>query len=153
MISEVKKLSESDLNECTESFKESSLNQAYDGQVLDWIKTGLQRNELWGAETSSGEIVAIMWIEENGFFHEYPYLALICVKSTYQGQGVGTFLLMIYEAMARSLSKKKITLMVGDFNVKAKKLYERMGYREIGKVESAYMPEIAEYIMLKELAD
>lgn len=77
MISEVKKLSESDLNECTESFKESSLNQAYDGQVLDWIKTGLQRNELWGAETSSGEIVAIMWIEENGFFSR---ISIPCVN-------------------------------------------------------------------------
>lgn len=153
MISDVNKLLKSDLNECMETFRESSLNQAYDGQVLDWIKTGLQRNELWGAKTSSGEIVAIMWVEENGFFHEYPYLALICVKNTYQGQGIGTFLLTIYEAIARSLGKKKITLMVGDFNINAKKLYERMGYKEVGKVEAAYMPEIAEYIMLKELAD
>ncbi|MGX7025174.1 GNAT family N-acetyltransferase [Vagococcus hydrophili] len=151
MISEVKKLSVDDLDECVATFKDASLNQAYAGQVIDWIKTGLSHNELWGALTNTGELIGIMWIEEKGFFHEYPYLALICVKDSYQGKGLGTFLLSIYEAIGRALNKKKITLMVGDFNVNAKRLYESVGYQEIGKVPSAYMPNIAEFIMLKEL--
>ncbi|MDT2814483.1 GNAT family N-acetyltransferase [Vagococcus carniphilus] len=151
MISEVKKIPASRLEECLAIFKDDELNKAYNGQVLDWVKTGIRKNELWGAISQSGEIIAVMWIEENGFFHEYPYLALIGVKKEYQGQGLGSFLLRVYEAIGRSLNKSKITLMVGDFNYRAKELYESVGYKEIGKVESAYMPTIAEYIMMKKI--
>ncbi len=151
MISEVKKMPISCLDECLAVFKDDELNNAYNGQVLDWVKIGIRKKELWGAVTDSGEIAAVMWVEENGFFHEYPYLALIGVKKDYQGQGLGSFLLNVYEAIGRALNKTKITLMVGDFNYRAKKLYESVGYKEIGKVESAYMPNIAEFIMLKKI--
>lgn len=80
MISEVKKLPITYLDECLAVFKGDDFNDRYNGQVLDWVKTGIRKNELWGAITDTGEVAAIMWIEESGFFHEYPYLALIGVK-------------------------------------------------------------------------
>lgn len=151
MISEVKKMPISYLDECLSVFQGDDFNDRYNGQVLDWVKTGIRKNELWGAISDSGEVAAVMWIEETGFFHEYPYLALIGVKKNYQDQGLGSFLLTVYEAIGRTLNKNKITLMVGDFNTRAKKLYESMGYSAIGKVESAYMPSIGEFIMIKKL--
>lgn len=151
MISEVKKLSSSDLEGCLAVFKDGHLNKMYNGQVLDWVHTGIENNEIWGAIGENGEIIAAMWVEETGFFHKYPYLALIGVKESFQGHGHGTFLLKIYEAIGRVLQVDKITLMVGDFNINAKRLYEKLGYVAIGKVDSAYMPDIDEYIMIKNL--
>ncbi len=151
MIEKITKVSEDRLADCLDVFRDDTLDQAYQGQVLEWVITGVKKGEAWVAMTSKDEIVGFMWIEEQGFFHAFPYLALIGVKKGYQGCGVGHLMLSAYEAMALALGYNKITLMVGDFNTEAKKLYESFGFKEIGLAPKMYMPTISEFIMVKEL--
>lgn len=44
---------------------------------------------------------------------------------------------------------EKIFLMVGDFNLWAKKLYEELGYKEAGIIVDFYQKGIAEHLMMK----
>lgn len=39
--------------------------------------------------------------------------------------------------------------MVGDFNIDAKRLYERMGYVVVGELPNFYVEGINEYLMMK----
>jgi ribosomal protein S18 acetylase RimI-like enzyme len=45
----------------------------------------------------------------------------------------------------------KVFLVVADFNPRAKQLYQRIGYKEVGKIPNLYKNGITEYLMMKEL--
>lgn len=62
------------------------------------------------------------------------YLDSIAVSPDYQGQGIGTLLIDEFEQMARKLHHTKLLLIVDLDNVRAKALYERLGYTEDGQI-------------------
>jgi ribosomal protein S18 acetylase RimI-like enzyme len=43
----------------------------------------------------------------------------------------------------------KVFLVVADFNPEAKRLYERMGYRQVGAIPGLYRDGVTEYLMMK----
>jgi len=46
-------------------------------------------------------------------------------------------------------SESKIFLVVADFNPKARKLYEQIGYKEVGQIPDLYKEGVTEYLMMK----
>ena len=65
--------------------------------------------------------------------------------------GVGHTLLLAFEGVARELGYDKVSLLVGQFNPRAKALYQSLGYKKIGFLESAAKPGVNENIMVKTL--
>ncbi|WP_411347704.1 GNAT family N-acetyltransferase [Paenibacillus sp. WLX2291] len=66
--------------------------------------------------------------------NEY-YLDSIAVSPNYQGQGIGTLLIAEFEQIARQLNHERLLLIVDLDNVRARALYERLGYTEDGSIE------------------
>ncbi|ATB28998.1 GNAT family N-acetyltransferase [Melittangium boletus] len=62
------------------------------------------------------------------------YLDSLAVDADYQGGGIGTLLLDAFERKADALGHPKIMLLVDQENTKARRLYERRGYREDGSL-------------------
>lgn len=60
--------------------------------------------------------------------HDEYYIDTVCVHSSARGQGIGTKLLQFAEEKARTLGYSKLSLNVELEKVKARKLYERMGF-------------------------
>jgi len=58
------------------------------------------------------------------------YIASVSVFVDGRGSGAGTKLIDVAESKARRAGAKKLTLMVGSFNERARKLYERNGFSE-----------------------
>ncbi|SFK73944.1 Acetyltransferase (GNAT) family protein [Paenibacillus sp. 1_12] len=63
------------------------------------------------------------------------YLDSIAVHSDYQGKGIGTELLRLFQEQAIELGHPKIMLLVDLDNPSAKQLYVKQGYKEDGVVQ------------------
>lgn len=78
-----------------------------------------------------------------------PYVAAIAVDEGARGRGLGTKLLMFAEQ--RYPEARNIFLCVSDFNERARMLYERCGYRQVGLLENYAMEGRSELLMRKRL--
>lgn len=114
-----------DIRACEEIAKDSVLYERYfanDYRTEDYVRAYFPddgKGRLYFAETSKGERAGLMVISRNGFTNEYHYLALLCVKKEFRGQGVGAWLLEQFEQMGREDGRRKASLTVSDFNVKS----------------------------------
>lgn len=145
---------ESRLAECREVFLDSALYDHYfteEGRLEAQLADAVSKGELWIALTSKNEVAGAMWIELNGFFGAFPYLALLGVKKNFRGMGVGHVLLGTFEGVARALGYRKASMLVSHFNPRARKLYQSMGYQKVGYVPDAILPGNHENIMVKTL--
>ena len=61
------------------------------------------------------------------------YLAEIAIDSSLRGQGIGRMVVCDVIEYARSKNYKRVTIDADFRNVSAKKLYERIGFREFNK--------------------
>ncbi|MEG1857517.1 MAG: GNAT family N-acetyltransferase [Pseudoflavonifractor sp.] len=142
------------LEDCRAVFLDSEIYARYfadDGRLERSLKNAADKGELYLALTATGEIAGAMRVAMSGFCGLYPYLALIGTRSDFRGKGVGRFLLDALERMAREGGYRRVTLMVSDFNLGAKALYEARGYRVLGEIPDAAKPGIGEFVMIKDL--
>lgn len=79
-----------------------------------------------------------------------PYVASVAVAEGARGRGVGGALLGATEA--RYPQARFVFLCVSDFNVRARALYERLGYRLVGTLPDYVADGRAELLMAKRLA-
>jgi len=75
-------------------------------------------------------------------------LHIIAVKQEIRGKGIGKALLTYFE-MEDFEGSTKVFLVVADFNPDAKKLYQHLGYRQVGKIPGLYKDGVTEYLMMK----
>ncbi len=78
-----------------------------------------------------------------------PYLASIAAEPSARSRGVGTALLAAGEA--RFAGARWMFLCVSDFNVRARSLYERLGYRAVGSLSDYVVDGFSEILMVKRL--
>lgn len=142
-----------DIPACQEILVHSPLGDAYFSdpeKARGTLETGLAREQLHVAVTAAGTCAGFLWWEPNGAFHCFPYLHMIVVRDTLRGQGIGSQMLRYFEDCV-SESAKKVFLVVADFNPDAKRLYERVGYVQVGSIPDLYMPGELEALMMKQL--
>jgi ribosomal protein S18 acetylase RimI-like enzyme len=86
-----------------------------------------------------GKLVGVCWVEER---QEVLFLLGLVVKPEQQGLGLGTQALVWLEQNCQA-SIRAIELQVHDSNPRARKLYERMGYRvvELDRDSGFYLME------------
>lgn len=145
---------ESRLSACHEVFLDSPLYDHYfsqEGRLDKQLSTAISRGELWIALTAQDEVVGCMWMEPDGFFGAFPYLALLGVKKSFRGMGIGHTLVETFIGVSRSLGYKKCSLLVSHFNPRAKSLYQSLGFKKVGYVPDCILPGIHENIMVKDL--
>jgi ribosomal protein S18 acetylase RimI-like enzyme len=79
-----------------------------------------------------------------------PYLATIAVDEAFRGQGIGTELIEFVEDYFRPHARHMF-LCVSSFNARAKALYERLGYRQVGELVDYLIDGASEHLMHKRL--
>lgn len=142
------------LEDCAAALLNSRLGQEYfpsAEKAHAALTEGLTREEVVVAVAETGECLGFLWYIPAGAFHSFPYLHIIAVKEAFRGLGVGTKLLNFVEETVFTTSSK-VFLVVADFNPDAKRLYERLGYRQVGEIPGLYKAGVTEYLMMKERA-
>ncbi|MCK8061156.1 MULTISPECIES: N-acetyltransferase [unclassified Fusibacter] len=142
------------IDECVEALVNSELGRIYfsqPGKAEKAINKGFQKEEVWVALNDKQECVGFLWCQMNGAFHSFPYLHIIAIRSQYRNNGLGKELMNYFEKVICE-GYSKCFLVVADFNPKAKKLYEEIGYKEVGKIDGLYKSDVTEFLMMKNLA-
>jgi ribosomal protein S18 acetylase RimI-like enzyme len=107
------------------------------------------RDEVFVAVDEAGECLGFIWFIPRGAFHSFPYLHVIAVKDGHRGEGIGKELLAFFEETVFADSARAF-LVVADFNPDARRLYERLGWRQVGEIPGLYREGVTEYLMMKE---
>ena len=138
--------------DCKEALMSSELGQIYYTQqerLNALLCDGFNLGEIYVA-VKDGKILGYMRFSLYGMFISFPYLRSIAIKQEYRGQGIGSAMLKFYEEEA-SKHKNTIFLLVSDFNPSAKRLYERIGYQQIGILPDLFQAGVTEYLMMKKM--
>ena len=79
-----------------------------------------------------------------------PYIKAIAVFPEFRGQGTGTKLISFTEDLFRTRSRH-LFICVSSFNHRARKLYEKFGFREVGELKNYIIEGASEILMHKVL--
>lgn len=139
------------ITDCEDALINSELGRKYfslEGSAKRALENGFKNDEIYVAIDADNNCVGFVWFILNGAFHAFPYLHIISVKENYRNLGIGKKLLEFYEDISFK-NRNKVFLVVADFNEDAKRLYERLGYKEVGIIPSLYREGITEHLMMK----
>ncbi len=140
------------LEDCKLALLRSRLGQEYfssEEKAISALTEGITKEEMFVAIDERRECLGFIWFIAEGAFHSFPYLHIIAVKEECRGLGIGKKLLSFFEE-AVFPDHSKVFLVVADFNPDAKRLYESLGYRQVGALPGLYKEGVTEYLMMKE---
>jgi len=104
--------------------------------------------QLYMANTN-GKPTGIILLDPRGIAGS-PYIKAIAVYSEFRGQVIGTKLLSFAEDHFRTKSRH-IFICVSSFNHRARKLYEKFGFRAVGELKDYIIEGASEILMHKVL--
>jgi ribosomal protein S18 acetylase RimI-like enzyme len=139
------------MKDCEEALIRSELGRRYfftEGSARRALEEGFHKGEIYVALNTSGQCTGFLWIIPNGVFHSFPYLHIVAVKEEYRNHGIGKELIRFFEEIS-FIDHSKVFLVVADFNPGARKLYEELGYLEVGPIPGLYRAGITETLMMK----
>jgi len=139
------------INDCEEALANSELGMRYfsrEGSARKALEDGFTKEEIYIALDANHNCKGFLWFILDGIFHSFPYLHIIAVKKESRSLGIGQKLLKFFEDTCFK-DYSKLFLVVADFNPAAKRLYEKIGYIEVGNVPSLYREGITEHLMMK----
>lgn len=146
-----------DIRSCLEILMDSYLGEEYFSREVaePILHEAALKNELFVAKDKAGEVLGFYRIVFDGTFLVFAYLHLIAVRKDLRGGGIGTKLLI--DAEKRIIKEpgypffKKVFLLLGKKNRKAKSYYEKNGYIRVGTIPSLFSEGVDEYLMMKDL--
>ena len=144
------------LSDCIKILQDSDLGNAYfsdEQKAKAMLQHALEKKELHIALNKQGQSVGFIYFMKNGVFGSYPYLHIVAVKEEYRSCGIGSQLVKYFEDKASNSPSAKYFLTVDDFNPRAKKLYENLGYQCVGELPDFYKQGIDCYLMMKKRGD
>lgn len=140
------------IDSCLEILQKSDLGKAYFSdyrKAADMLTYAVGQKNVYVALNENRKCMGFIYYMTNGVFGSYPYLHIIAVKEEYRSCGIGKQLIKYFEDNASDSSSTKYFLTVDDFNPRAKKLYENLGYKCVGELPDFYKKGINCYLMMK----
>ena len=139
------------LEEYCQVFYDSKLYDAYfaDSDRLPTVLTdAMNKGELYVAMSSKNEPVGVMHMTRDGLAG-LPYLSLLGVKKRYRGMGIGTALVKIFIGVMEAGEAPNMFIMTSKFNVRAKKLYQSLGFEPQCLLHDVMRRGVSEWLFMR----
>lgn len=139
------------LEEYCQVFYDSKLYDAYfaDSDRLPTVLTdAMNKGELYIAMSSKDEPVGVMHMTRDGLAG-LPYLSLLGVKKRYRGMGIGTALVKIFIGVMEAGEAPNMFIMTSKFNVRAKKLYQSLGFEPQCLLHDVMRRGVSEWLFMR----
>lgn len=140
------------IDECVNILQKSEVGEVYFSnyeKVVNILSCGITQKGLFVALSDDEECLGFIYYIQKGVFGSYPYLHIIAVKEEYRCLGIGKQLMNYFEENSSDYASTKCFLTVDDFNMRAKNLYESIGYQCVGELTDFYKKGINCYLMMK----
>lgn len=139
-----------DMHACCKILEKSELGKVYfsDKSPRRMLSKALEKGEIYVALDDQRKCIGFIFFELRGTFGKYPYLHMIVVDENFRGKGIGKELIRYFEDVITE-DYDKVFLLVGDFNKRAKTLYQKLGYEKLGVLSNFYTQGVQEYLMGK----
>jgi ribosomal protein S18 acetylase RimI-like enzyme len=140
------------IDSCAEILQNSDLGKVYFSdyeKATNMLAYAVEQKNVYVALDENEKCLGFIYYMKNGVFGSYPYLHIVAVKEAYRSKGIGKQLIKYFEDNASDYSSTKYFLTVDDFNPRAKKLYETLGYQCVGELPDFYRKGITCYLMMK----
>lgn len=140
------------IDSCVNILQHSDLGKAYFSdyeKAKNLLTYAVGQKDVYVALDKNERCLGFIYYLQKGVFGSYPYLHIIAVKEDYRGLGIGKQLMIYFEENASEYASTKFFLTVDDFNPRAKKLYENLGYHCVGELPDFYKEGINCYLMMK----
>lgn len=145
-----------DWNRCADIIFDTEMGKKYyptKDYVLKELEKSQNRDEIYVARNEDEKVHGILWYQQIGMFHTFPYLHIIAVDKDYQNKGIGSKLLDFFERQVlkecENQIRTKIFLTVGDFNETAENVYVNRGYAKICEIKGLFRKNITEKLYMK----
>lgn len=134
----IRKAEEEDISQLTllKEPKTPEYREKFHQNQLDRLQMAEEGKAVYLVVEENREIVGqvLLKLEGGKKIKDMPQINDLYVKESFRGKGIGTKLIQVAEEKAREKSFAKISLAVNPtLNPKVKKLYEDLGYKEIGE--------------------
>ncbi|MEM1484544.1 GNAT family N-acetyltransferase [Oscillospiraceae bacterium PP1C4] len=139
------------LEEYCNVFCNSALYDHYfkDGDMLrDLLTKAIQKGQLYIALSSKDETIGVLQMTMDGMCG-LPYLNLLGVKDRFRGMGIGTTLVNIFIGVAEESGYPNMFIMTSEFNVRAKKLYQSLGFKKYCLLPNLMKHGVGEYLFMR----
>lgn len=139
------------INDCEIALIKSELGKTYFYKIdsaRKALEEGFSKEEIYVAIDENKNCVGFVWFSLRGIFYSFPFLHIIAVKEENRNQGIGKELIKYFENICFE-DDDKVFLVVADFNTDAKRLYENIGYIEVGAIPGLFKTGITEHVMMK----
>ncbi len=140
-----------DIPGCAKWIAETPLWQRYhvaEQSMGERLRKGLEGGGTIYIAERAGQVLGFIWLVERGAFARSDYVQLIGVRPGERGRGVGRRLMEFAEATSLAAGRD-LFLLVSDFNTDAQRFYQRLGYRQVGKLDDYVLPGVSELIYRK----
>lgn len=142
-----------DIESLVTVIKDSDLGNVYfkndEDKIKRMIQSEIEHDNIVVGLNRASECIAVLTYKLDGAFGFHPYIHIIAVARESRGNGFGTQLLKYFEDEIVP-NYKKIFLLVGKWNFRAEKLYEKIGFEKRCELEDFYSEGITESLMIKE---
>lgn len=140
------------IDSCRDILQNSDIGKVYFSdreKATKMLTYAVGQKNVYVASDENENCLGFIYYMPNGVFGSYPYLHIIAVKEEYRSNGIGKQLIKFFEDNASDYSSTKYFLTVDDFNPRAKKLYESLGYKCVGELTDFYKKGINCFLMMK----
>ncbi len=141
-----------DIEEVVDVINSTEIGEKYFTNDVDRIRSVIQNEQkklrVSILRNEDNTLIGTLVHYELGAFGKYPYIHMIAVAPAFQNQGFGKKMLGLYEK-ERIEAGEKLFLLVAEWNERAKKLYESIGYKELGRIDGFYITDQVEILMMK----
>ena len=116
------------------------------------LESALTENDLLlvGRPASEGRVAGLAWVMRARILDGGAYLRLLLIRDAWQGGGLGGLLLESAEAAGHAWGHHMYLLVTVD-NARARRFYERRGYRHVGDLPGLVLAELDEALYHKTL--
>jgi ribosomal protein S18 acetylase RimI-like enzyme len=114
------------------------------------LREALRRGDGLLVAAERARPAGLAWFAHRGTLAMGGYLRLMAVLPEAQARGVGSALLGAFEAEVAGASAHAF-LLCSDFNLAARRFYERYGWAQVGALPDLVLPGVAELLFWKRL--
>lgn len=151
---DIQKADPTKLEEYKQIFANSQLYNRYfkkDSELFEKCLMDLMPNAYIAVDRNGNSVGWASISPSDPMVDGLPNLTLLAVKDNFRGRGIGQMLINFYISVMQQLGFEECCIVVGDWNPRARKLYDSLGFKLRKSFDDPFIGGWMDYMLVKKL--